>query len=80
MTPYKVQLDQELKPIDHAMRFRFAKWACDRLIEKNLFSDEANSDLGGYVTKKICRIWWTEMKSWRTHNYSLFGADYGPGA
>ena len=33
MTPYKVQLAQELKPIDHPMRFRFAKWACDRLIE-----------------------------------------------
>ena len=25
MTPYKVQLVQELKPIDHPMRFRFAK-------------------------------------------------------
>ena len=28
MTPYKVQLVQELKPIDHSMRFRFAKWDC----------------------------------------------------
>ena len=26
MTPYKIQLVQELKPIDHPMRFRFAKW------------------------------------------------------
>ena len=25
MTPYKVQLVQELKPIDHPIRFRFAK-------------------------------------------------------
>ena len=33
MTPYKVQLVQELKPIDHPMRFRFAKWARDRLAE-----------------------------------------------
>ena len=33
MTPYKVQVVQELKPSDHEMRFRFAKWACDRLIE-----------------------------------------------
>ena len=33
MTSHKVQLVQELKPIDHAIRFRFAKWACDRLIE-----------------------------------------------
>ena len=27
MTPYKVQLVQELKPIEHPMCFRFAKWA-----------------------------------------------------
>ena len=33
MTPYKNQLVQELKPIAHAMRFRFAKSACDRLSE-----------------------------------------------
>ena len=33
MTPYKIQLVHELKPIDHPMRFRFAKWACDRLTE-----------------------------------------------
>ena len=33
MTPYKVQLVQELKPIDHPMHIRFAKWACDRLTE-----------------------------------------------
>ena len=26
MTPYKVQLIQELKPIDHPKRFRVAKW------------------------------------------------------
>ena len=34
MTPYKVQLVQEFQPIDHPLRFRFAKWAkCDRLTE-----------------------------------------------
>ena len=33
MTPYKAQLAQELKPIDHPMCFRFAKWACNRLTE-----------------------------------------------
>ena len=33
MTPYKVQLVRELKPIDYPMRFRIAKWACDRLTE-----------------------------------------------
>ena len=29
MAPYKVVLIPELKPIDHPMRFRFAKWVCD---------------------------------------------------
>ena len=33
MTPDKVQLVQELKPIDHPMRFRFVKWACNWLTE-----------------------------------------------
>ena len=33
MMPYKAQLVQELKPIDHPMHFRFANWACDRLTE-----------------------------------------------
>ena len=67
MTPYKVQLVQELKPIDHPMSFRFAKWACDRLTEdadfgkkKIIFSDETHFDLGGYVNKQNCRIWSTE--------------------
>ena len=67
MAPYKVQLVQEWKPMDHPMRFRFAKWACDRLIEeadfgkkKIIFSYEAHFDLGGYVNKQNCRIWGTE--------------------
>ena len=69
MTPYKVQLVQELKPIDHPMSFRFAKWACDRLTEdadfgkkkkKINFSEEAHFDLGGYVNKRNCRIWCIE--------------------
>ena len=53
------------------MRFRFDKWACDRLTEdtdfgkKNVFSDEAYFDPGGYVNKQ---------------NESLFGADFGPEA
>ena len=33
MTPYKVQLVQELKPIDHPMRFHFVKLACHRFAE-----------------------------------------------
>ena len=60
MKPYKVQSVQELKPINHPMRFRFAKWACDRLTKDTnfgkkkkgiVFSDE---DLCRYVNKRIC--------------------------
>ena len=51
-TPYKVQLVQELKAIVHPMRFRFAKWVCDRLTE-----DKAHFDRGGYVNKQNCCIW-----------------------
>ena len=41
---------------------RFAKWARDRPTEdadfakKIIFSDEAQFDLGGFVTKQNCRI------------------------
>ena len=42
MTPYKVQLVQELKPMDHPMRFRFAKWACDRLTEDADFGKKSS--------------------------------------
>ena len=51
MTSNKGQLDQELKPMDHPMRFRFAKWASDRqkmlifVKKKIIFSDEAHFDL-----------------------------------
>ena len=38
LTPYKVQFVQELKPIDHPMRFRF---------KKIIFSYEAHFDIGG---------------------------------
>ena len=58
MTPYKVHLVQELKPIDHPMHFRFANWGCDRFAEdadfgkkKVIISDEAHFDLWGYVNK-----------------------------
>ena len=30
MAPYKVQLVQKLKPIDHPKGFRFAKWASEK--------------------------------------------------
>ena len=75
MTPYKVQLVQELKPIDHPI---FAS-----LNGPAIFSDEAHFDLGGYVNKQICSIWaqkiWSHtVKSRRTQNEFLFGADFGP--
>ena len=41
-TPYKVQLVLELKPIDHPMRFRFAKWARDRLTEDSDFGKKSS--------------------------------------
>ena len=52
------------------------------LEKKNFFSDEAHFDLGGYVNKQNCHIWGTEnrthtLKSRRTQNESLFGADFG---
>ena len=43
MTPYKVQLFQELKPIVHPMRFHFAKWVWDRLTEDADFGKKKSS-------------------------------------
>ena len=43
MTPYKDQLVQELKAINHPMRFLFAKWACDRLTEDADFNKKKTS-------------------------------------
>ena len=42
MTQYKVQLVQELKPIDYPMRFRFAKWAWNRLTQDTDFCKKKN--------------------------------------
>ena len=64
-------------------------WTCGRLTEntdfgkKIIFSDEAHFDLGGYVNKPNWRICGTEthtLKSRRTHNEPLFGADLNPEA
>ena len=51
----------------YTLELRFAKWACNRLIEdadfdkkKIIFSDEAHFDLSEYVNKQNCRIWGTE--------------------
>ena len=52
------------------MRFRFAKWADDRLAEDFddlkilaktiILSEQGHFDLDGYVNKQNCRIWGTE--------------------
>ena len=42
MTPYEVQLVQELKSIDHPMSFGFAKWTCNRLTEDADFGKQKN--------------------------------------
>ena len=47
-----------MKPYDHPMRFRFAQWAEQHLVEdehfyrKIIFSDETHFHLGGYVNKQ----------------------------
>ena len=53
--------------IVYTLEQRYAKWACYRLTEdadvgkkKNIFSDKAHFDLGGYVNKQNCRIRGTE--------------------
>ena len=43
MTPYKLQLVQELKTIDHPMLFGFVKWACNRLTEDADFGKKISS-------------------------------------
>lgn len=61
--PYKIQLVQELKPLDHHKRRLFADFALEQLendehfYRKILFSDEAHFWLNGYVNKQNCRIW-----------------------
>lgn len=60
---YKIQLVQELKPMDPFMRRQFGEWAENELeveplfYRKILFSDEAHFWLNGYVNKQNCRIW-----------------------
>lgn len=60
---YKIQLVQELKPLDPLLRRQFGEWAENELevdplfYRKILFSDEAHFWLNGYVNKQNCRIW-----------------------
>ena len=61
----------------YTLEQRWDKWTCDRLTEN------ADFDLGRYVNKQNCRIVETRthtLKSRRTQNELLFGADFGPEA
>ena len=58
---YKVQLTQELKPVDHQQRHVFANWVLEmqenelEFHQKNIMSDEAYFHLGDYVNKQYYR-------------------------
>jgi len=43
LRPYKIQLVQQIKPHDHPMRFRFAEWAQERLVEDDHFYRKGRS-------------------------------------
>lgn len=64
--PYKIQLTQELKPIDHFQRRRFVNWMLEQravdagFSKKIITSDEAHFQLNGQVNKQNCRIWGEE--------------------
>lgn len=66
MFPYKVQLVQELKPLDYQQRLDYAisfrqKAEENRDFINNLImSDEAHFHLNGFVNKQNSRIWATE--------------------
>ena len=59
---YFTKIVQELKSHGHPLRFRFAQWAKDRLVEEEhfyriiIFSVEAHLHIGSYVNKQNCRI------------------------
>ena len=90
MTPYKVQLVQELKSFDYPMRFRFAKWACNRFTEDRLLQSSFQMKLililAGRQASKIVAFGAQKtrtqtLKSRSTQNELLFGGvDFGPEA
>ena len=63
---YKIQLTQQLKPIDHFSRRVFSDWLLEhrridaQFSSKIIFSDEAHFTLNGTVNKQNCRIWANE--------------------
>ena len=84
MVPHKVQLVQELKPIDHRMHFHFAKWACARHTEdadfdkkkkKIIFSNEVHFDLRGYQVQVQVQV---EMVALMSSSKAHLSAHTGP--
>ena len=82
VTPIKVQWVQELKPVAQTIRFRFAKWACDRLTEDSDFDKKKSSFqmklifiLPGIGTQKTRMH---TLKSQCTQIESPLSADFGP--
>ena len=65
--PYKVQLTQQLKPVDHSIRRKYMEWVLEqqaivsgKFLNKIFFSNEVHFTLTGYIIKKNCRIWGSE--------------------
>jgi len=64
--PYKIQLVQELKPLDAEKRLEYAIKLQDyvrknkNFIDTLIMSDEAHFHLNGFVNKQNCRIWASE--------------------
>ena len=57
---YKVQITQELKPLDYLKRRSFVNFINEQpayFSQKIMFSDEAPFELGDYVNKQSCSIW-----------------------
>ena len=73
-------------PVDHLIRFRFAKWTCYRLTEDADFGKKKKSSfqqkliliLAGMETIKIVAFEaQNTLKNWRTQDVSQFGTDFG---
>lgn len=60
LSPYKIQLAQQLKAHNHLLCYSFSVWALEQLeVAKDfiVFSDEALLCLGGYISKQNWRFW-----------------------
>lgn len=66
MKPYKIQINQPLRPFDMERRFDFANEIIERIengsmsLERVWWSDESHFDVSGYVNKQNWRHWGTD--------------------